>query len=81
VDKQTTTFETVTEVRPGADAHIRAHKAPVMTGSDEGDLKCGGCGIVLASNSRPELLHQRFETDQRLILECICGALNIIPRS
>ena len=75
-----TRLETIEEVRPGKDAHIRANKVPVMTGSDEGDLNCGGCGTVIARHSRPSDLHERFQTDQRLILECICGALNVIPR-
>lgn len=80
MNKPITKLETISEVQLATDAHIRANKAPVVTGSDEGDLNCGGCGIVLASNASPELIHQRFETDQRLILECICGAFNIIPR-
>jgi hypothetical protein len=80
VTNPNTRLETIHEIRPGEDAHIRANKAPVLTGSVEHHLTCGGCGIVIARNSRPDDLHERFQTEQRLILECICGALNIVPR-
>lgn len=74
-------LETVSEVQPNLDAHIRANRVPIMRGSDEGDLNCGGCKIAIAEGVTPEQVHSRFQTEQRLIIECICGALNIIPRS
>ena len=73
-------LEVIEEARPGLDAHIRANKVPVLTGADEADVNCGGCGIALAAKASPADLRKSFQTDQRLILECICGALNVVPR-
>lgn len=72
-------LETIQEVRPGTDAHIRANKLPVMTGSDEGDLNCGGCGQAIAKGVSPATFHQQIQSDQRLVVECTCGALNLVP--
>jgi hypothetical protein len=74
------TLETTEEVHPGADAHIRANKLPVMTGSDEGDLNCGKCGMAIAEKTSSSAFHQKIQTDQRLVVECTCGALNVIPK-
>lgn len=74
------TLETVDEVHQGADAHIRANRIPVMTGSDEGDLNCGGCGQALGQGVSLAEFHKRIQSDQRMILECTCGALNVVPK-
>ena len=63
----------------GKDAHIRANSVPAMTGSEPIDLECGSCGMILAAGCSPERIHARFVTDQRLVFECICGALNVVP--
>lgn len=73
------TLETISEVSPGTDAHIRANKLPVMTGTDEGDLNCGNCGKAIAEGTSPAGFHQKIQTEQRLVVECTCGALNVIP--
>jgi hypothetical protein len=75
------TLETVSEVRPGADAHVRANRLPVMTGSDEADLNCGACGKAIATGTSPAAFHHKIQSDQRLIVECTCGALNVIPKA
>ena len=75
------TLQTIPNVEEGADAHIRANRIPVMTGSDEGDLNCGGCGQAVAEKTSPASFHQKIQTDQRLVLECTCGTLNLIPKS
>lgn len=75
-----TILETIQEVRPGADAHIRANKLPVMTGSDEGDLNCGKCGQAIATGTTPAEFHAKIQTDQRLVVECTCGTLNVVPK-
>lgn len=73
------TLETITEVREGADAHIKANRLPVMTGSHEGDLNCGACKEAIGKGVTPAEFHSRIQTDQRLVVECTCGALNVIP--
>ena len=73
------TLTTVSEVQVGSDAHIRANKIPIMQGSDEGDLNCGGCGQAIAKGVTPATFHTQIQTDQRLVVECTCGALNVIP--
>ena len=75
------TLETISEVHRGADAHIRANKLPVMTGSDEGDLNCGKCGKAIAEKTSPASFLQKIQTEQRLVVECTCGALNVVPKS
>ena len=75
------TLETIAEVEPGADAHVRAHKLPIMTGAHEGDLNCGNCGQAIAKGTTPAEFHSKIQTDQRLVVECTCGALNLVPRA
>lgn len=74
-----TTLETIPEVRPDADAHIRANRLPVMAGDDEGDLNCGKCGQAIATGTTPASFHKKIQTEQRLVVECTCGALNVVP--
>lgn len=74
------TLETIDSAQPGSDAHIKANRLPIMTGTHEGDLNCGGCGKALASKTSPADFHQKIQTEQRLVVECLCGALNVIPR-
>lgn len=74
------TLDTITDVHAGADAHVRANRLPVMTGSDEGDLKCGACGKVIAERTSPASFHRKIQTEQRLVVECPCGALNVVPK-
>ena len=76
-----TILETIQEVQPGADAHVRANRLPVMAGSDEGDLNCGKCGQAIATSTNPASFHQKIQTEQRLVVECTCGALNVVPRA
>jgi hypothetical protein len=73
------TLETVSEVRPDADAHIRANKLPIMAGGDEGNLNCGQCGEAIATGTSLATFHQKIQTEQRLLIECTCGALNVVP--
>lgn len=73
------TLPTVTEVQPGSDAHIRANKLPIMEGSDEADLNCGGCGQAIAKGMSIAGFHQKIQTEQRLVVECTCGTLNVVP--
>jgi hypothetical protein len=75
------TLETTDSATPAADAHIRANKLPIMTGSDEGDLNCGKCGKAIAEKTSLAAFHQKIQTDQRLLVECICGALNVVPKN
>lgn len=75
------TLETITEVQEGSDAHIRAHKLPIITGQHEGDLNCGHCGQAIAKGTTPAEFHAKVQTDQRLVVECTCGALNLVPRA
>lgn len=75
------TLTTISEVKAGSDAHIRANKIPIMQGSDRGDLNCGGCGQAIAKGVTPATFRTQIQTDQRLIVECTCGALNVIPSS
>lgn len=75
------TLGTVTEAHPAEDAHIRANRLPLMENSDEGDLNCGKCGATLAAKTSPATFRQKIQTEQRLIVECTCGALNVVPKA
>lgn len=75
------TLETIDEVQAGTDAHVSASKLPIMTNTDEGDLNCGKCGKAIAERTSPATFHQMIQTPQRLIVECTCGALNVVPNA
>jgi hypothetical protein len=51
-----------------------------MVGTDEGDLNCGKCGMALAKGTTPAAFHGKIQTEQRLVVECTCGALNVVPK-
>ena len=74
-------LKTVPKVKQGKDAHLRANNLPAVTGSEDAELLCGGCQAVVCEGASPQALHQRYATDQRLLLECVCGALNVIPKT
>ena len=73
-------MELVDDPQPGTVAHIRANKLPAMTGQEDQSLACGNCGMGVFSGVSPERIHKRFETEQPLVMECICGAMNLVPR-
>lgn len=61
-----------------ADAIIIAQKLPALEGNGQTDLSCGGCGEVVARNLTGQAIAATFRTPRRLLLQCTCGALNII---
>lgn len=62
----------------GADAVIVGNSLPALTGNGSDDLICGGCGSVVAAKLTTAAIARSFKTERRLILECTCGASNLI---
>ena len=74
------TLNTVDAVDQEKQAHVKASPLPIITGEQEGDVKCGKCGTGITKGAGPEFLHELFQTDQELVFECTCGGLNVVPR-
>ena len=60
------------------DAVMKAQSMPALTGNGESDLHCGACAQVLAKNLTTEAIANTFDTDRRLLLQCVCGAHNLV---
>jgi phage FluMu protein Com len=53
---------------------------PVMKGSEEDNLLCGSCSVVLAEGVSEQTLATRFAVRSELLVRCPkCGALNELP--
>ena len=63
---------------PETDSVMTAKSLPGLTGNGNTDLKCGGCGEVIAKGLVPQAISKSFQTNRRLLLACVCGAHNLI---
>lgn len=71
----------LTSHNPETDAVMTARSLPALTGNGQSDLHCGGCGEVLAKAITTEAIAHAFETDRRLLLQCTCGAHNLVSEA
>ncbi|WP_343343874.1 hypothetical protein WJT74_08940 [Sphingomicrobium sp. XHP0239] len=78
--KNDLTLTTIDTVDKDKQAHVRAKPLPIIKGPHEGDVNCGGCGTTIAQGAGPQVIHALFQTEQELVFECTCGALNLVPR-
>lgn len=60
------------------DSVMTARSLPAVTGNGPWNLHCGGCGEVIAKGLNPASIAHAFQTDRRLLLECTCGAHNLV---
>ena len=60
------------------DAVMKARSMPALTGNGPADLLCGGCGEVVAKGLTSEAVARAFDTERRLLLQCVCGAHNVV---
>ena len=63
---------------PETDSVMTANSLPALKGNGPADLKCGGCGEVIAEGLIPQAISNSFKTNRRLLLACVCGAHNLI---
>ncbi len=63
---------------PDTDAVMTAQSLPALTGSGGSDLHCGGCSEVLAKGLNTASIAHAFGTERRLLLQCVCGAHNLV---
>ena len=67
----------------GQDSVIAAAKPgfPLLKGLEDQHLACGACRDVLAWNISQHTVAEMFVVVHRLILQCRCGAHNLVPQS
>ena len=65
----------------GHDSIIAAAKPgfPLLKGAEDQHLACGACRDVLAWNITSRTVSEMFIVVHRLILQCRCGAHNLVP--
>ena len=68
----------VTRHDEATDAVMKARSMPALTGNGDSDLLCGGCGEVVAKALTTEAVARLFDTKRRLLLQCVCGAHNVV---
>ena len=66
---------------PDMDSVITARSLPALTGQGQWNLRCGGCGAVIAKGLDPASIAHAFRTVRRLLLACTCGAHNLISEA
>lgn len=71
-------YLTVVEPHEG-DTTLEAKTLPLFSGQGDENLACGMCNKVIARGVSTKDVHDRFVTDNRLIVRCVCGAHNFIP--
>ena len=72
-------LELVEEVSAERDRLMVARRLPLFSsalGTD--DLACGRCGAVIASGVDAETLYGNLQGASRLIVDCVCGAHNLL---
>ena len=74
-------FLEVVSPEEGHDSIIAAAKPgfPLLKGVDHQHLACGACRDVLAWNISARTMAEMFIVVHRLILQCRCGAHNLVP--
>lgn len=52
---------------------------PMQRGNEPESLACGGCGAVLFQGVSKRTTWEQFAVQKRLLVQCLCGAFNIVP--
>lgn len=72
-------LELIDEVSAERDRVMVARRLPLFSsalGTD--DLACGRCGGIIASGVDAETLYSNLQGASRLIVDCTCGAHNLL---
>ena len=76
----TTRLGLVDKPHPGASILKFTGKPPALRGSDQENLLCGGCEVVLGKSISALTVKNLFGASNQLILVCPkCGANNVLP--
>lgn len=54
---------------------------PSFSGTEPEDSVCGKCSGILGSRISPRTIRSRHPEGDRLVIRCVCGALNLIARN
>ena len=68
-------------VVPGDDDSVLVPKAlPIFRGNEHDEsLACGSCRQLIGQYVSTRTLYTRYATPKRLLIQCICGAHNVVP--
>lgn len=69
----------VLPLAPDQPAMIKSAVLPVFKGDEPFTLVCGGCKEVLGEDVSPERIRSLIRTNGPLVIECPCGAHNLLP--
>lgn len=83
---KTTSLMTVDRREPG-DSLVVCEREPgdsgawrsMQTGNEPESLACGGCGAILFQGVSKRTTWEQFAVRKRLLMQCLCGVLNIVP--
>jgi hypothetical protein len=60
------------------DSLFLCRSSPEFSGSEREDLVCGKCGDTIGSHITPETIRSRHPEGDRLLIRCMCRALNLL---
>jgi hypothetical protein len=72
-----TPLELTASVGP-RDVLLMPRRLPALTGTEPQDLLCGKCQAILGCGISARAARRRHPEGQRLVLRCVCGALNLL---
>jgi hypothetical protein len=68
----------VDDPSPDKDAIMR-RTTPLFSGNDDENLACGRCGAMVARCVSTRTLYRQTHSESaRLLLDCLCGAYNLL---
>jgi hypothetical protein len=62
------------------DALLLPRSLPGFTGTEREDLTCGKCSDLIGSRITAPTIRRRHPEGERLVIRCVCGALNLLVR-
>lgn len=60
------------------DTLLIARTLPLLSGSDDEDLLCGQCAVVICARTSRQSARRQHPEAARLLARCTCGALNLL---
>lgn len=60
------------------DTLLIARTLPLLSGSDDEDLLCGKCSVVICARTSRQFARRQHPEAVRLLARCTCGALNLL---
>lgn len=63
------------------DALLLPRSLPSFSGDEPEDFVCGKCFDLIGSRISPRTIRSRNPEGERLVIRCLCGALNLLSRN